>query len=349
LSQSLILAPNTVRSLAGSLVLAIALIGACAVVRLLFDDLVVTNLLINVVLVVGVGVFMGNSGISSFGAHAGFVALGAYLSGLLTVPASVKQVSLPNAPMWLQGIELPFVWAIVIALGIIAVVALVSGVVISRLPTNSAAIATLGVLIILHVLLIGSEDFTRGATTFYGVPRFTTLPVALMGAILAIVVARLYRGSAWGLQLRSAREDELAAAAFGANVYRLRLRAWILSAVLAAGAGVLIGHFITAFSPKGFYFALTFEYLVMLIIGGGSTVAGPVVGAFVVILLRELLRGPESGFEILGFEFGGLFGLTRLVLGGIMLISMFYRPQGLMGHREPDERLVEGFLSRRYR
>ena len=126
----------------------------------------------------------------------------------------------------------------------------------------------------------------------------------------SVVVGRMFRESRAGLQLRASREDDLAARSFGVNVRLRRLQAWTIAAMLAALAGVLLAHFITAFSPKQFYFALTFSYIVMLIIGGAATTSGAVVGAVIVLVIGELLRELEFGFKLGFVSIGPMFRAT---------------------------------------
>ena len=101
----------------------------------------------------------------------------------------------------------------------------------------AAVIGTLGLLLIVHGIIIGAEDFTRGSNAFRGVPRTTGMWTALAFALLAIVAARLYRESVPGVQLRASREDELAARSIGVDIMRRRLGAWVISAVICAARG----------------------------------------------------------------------------------------------------------------
>ena len=244
---------------------------------------------------------------------------------------------MPQLPGWLAQVELGFVPALGATVAAVGLAAAAIGYVIVRLGGYSAAIASLGVLVIVHAVLLGAPTITRGAQTFYGIIPLTDFPIALAVAIGAIFVSRVFRESRAGLQLRASREDELAAQAFGVNVRRRRLQAWILAAMLAALAGALLAHFITAFSPKQFYFALTFSYIVMLIIGGSATVSGAVGGAAIVLVIGELLRQVESGFPLGSISIGPFFGATQIVLALLMLVVMYFRRDGLFGLREPDE------------
>lgn len=334
------------RGLVGAGVLSAIVVAASLLGLQIFGTGVVTSMLITITAVLGLQIFFGNSGILSFG-HAGFVALGAYLSGILTMAVSTKATVLPQLPGWLADIELGFMPALAATVAAVGVAAAAIGYVIVRLGGYSAAIASLGVLVIVHAVLLGAPSITRGAQTFYGIAPLTNFPIALGAAIGAIFIGRVFRESRAGLQLRGSREDELAAQSFGVNVRLRRLQAWILAAMLAALAGALLAHFITAFSPKQFYFALTFSYIVMLIIGGAATVSGAVGGAVIVLVTSELLRVVESGVQFGSVSIGPFFGATQIVLALLMLLVMYFRRDGLFGLREPDEVFMSWLRRRR--
>ncbi len=307
----------------------------------------VTLFLINVVAVIGIGVYSGNSGVISFG-NVGFMAIGAYASGLLTINPIVQKTALPHLPEWLVGWGMPFLPALLIALVVVALVAVAIGVPVARLGGSSASICTLGFLVIVHVVLVASSDFTRGSQTFFGIPRAVNIWVALPFAILAVAVARIYRDSAAGMKLRASREDEIASIAVGVDVRLHRFLAWVLGAIISGAAGVLFAHFIGAFSPKDFYFNLTFMLLAMLILGGVTTVSGAVVGAAVIMVIVELLRKLEGGVDLGPFALPTVFGLTDIGIGLAILLVMYRLQDGLLGVREIDEqvpflkRLAEG-------
>ena len=293
---------------------------------------------ISLTAVIGMGLYSGNSGILSFG-HLSFMGIAAYTSGILTLPAQMKQLTLPNLPAFLQGYAVDFVPALLLAVLVAMAVALVTGIVISRLEGSAATIATLALLIIVHGIIIGARDITRGSQSFFGVPRETGIWVAACVCIVAIVIMRLFRDSVPGLRLRAAREDAIAAGSNGVGIRGERLLAWVLSAGLVALAGVALGHFLGAFSPKKFYFVDTFALLAMLIVGGMSTMTGAIVGAVSITLVSEILRRLEGGVEMLGIQLPEVFGLTQIGIGLLILFVMFRRPEGLAGVDEWDERL----------
>jgi branched-chain amino acid transport system permease protein len=321
---------------------------AAAALTLVFGrtgERIAVQMCVNVAGVVALGVFCGNSGIVSFG-HGAFMAVGAYLSGILTMPAMMQRTALPALPDFLAGHELS-VWAAapIVALAGLAFAA-ASGVAISRLVGASATIATLGLLIITHGVAIGAREITRGSQTFFGVPRATDLTVALSAAVLFILVARAFRESRWGLTMRAARDDPAAATALGIDPRRARFIAWCASGVMATLAGALYGHMLGAFSPASFYMGLTFAYVAMLVVGGIGSVGGAVAGVVGVTLLQDAVRQAEGGFELFGVALPPVFGLTTVALGVAILLTIWLRPQGLVGRFElgpsPASRLFDG-------
>jgi branched-chain amino acid transport system permease protein len=328
--------------LASLLVFAILIVGASLVASGIgvAAERILTVFFISLIAVVGMGVYSGNSGILSFG-HLAFMGIGAYASALFTLPVRLKQATLPKLPDWLAGVELNLLAATLLALVLVAFVAIVIGLALGRLEGSAATISTLGLLIIVHGVTIGWRDVTRGAQTFFGVPRETDLWWAAIACLLALIAARLYRDSVSGLRLRAGRDNAIAAAAVGVNIQKERLLAWVLSAVLMALSGALLAHFLGAFSPKKFFFTDTFFLLSMLIVGGMSTITGAISGAVVITLMTEILRRLESGFDLGLFEVPPIFGTTQIGIGLLILLAMFRKPEGLAGLKEWEERLFK--------
>lgn len=286
-----------------------------------------TVFFITLALVLGFQVFIGNSGVMSFG-HIAFVGLAAYVSSLLTMAPADKLSLLPHLPAWLTQIQLDFWLAVPVTLAVVAVVALLIGIPFSRLSGSAASIATLGLLVITNVILIGAQDFTNGASSFFGVPAVTTIWHALGWVVVVLLIASLFRDSTTGLQLRASREDEAAAAAVGVDVPRVRLAAWVVSAVCSGGAGIFLAHYLTAFSPRQFYLVETFNVIAILIVGGSASVSGAVVGAVIMTVTFELLRRAEEALAV--------FGLTGVFVSLLILVMMPRRPEGLAGYTEAE-------------
>lgn len=324
---------------AGTLILLVS--GLALIVSIAFGNNginIATLVLLQLTSVLALAVFSGNSGIVSFG-HSAFMGIGAYVAGVLTMNASTQASVLPQLPGVLAGYQLSLGLALFACALVGILVGVLTGFPLSRLSPGTAAIGTLAFLIIIHVILIGARDYTRGSQTFYGVPRYTSVYVALAAAAAFILIARLMRDSPLGLKLQASRENEVAAASVGVDVRKVRFQGWVISIVMATLAGALYGHFLGAFSPKDFYFSLIFTLIAMLIVGGMLTVTGAVVGTILLAFIVQVLRQGETGVDLGFVSLPGIFGLPQLGMGVALLLAIWLRPQGLVGLHEIGPRL----------
>ncbi|HUG62741.1 MAG TPA: branched-chain amino acid ABC transporter permease [Methylomirabilota bacterium] len=296
-------------------------------------DRIATNLCISLILVVGLQVFMGNSGILSF-AHIGFMGVGAYTSAVLTIPAQMKGMALPDLYVAMQGIQMSPYVAIPIAGLVAAAVAAVAAYPLMRLSDAAAVITSFALLVVLHTVMTNWSNVTNGPRTLFGVPRATDLWVAAAVAVVAILAALAFKESRTGRLLRASRDDETAAAALGVHIPHLRWRAFVLAAFFAGIGGALWGHFITSFSPNAFYLRETFVILGMLVIGGANTVTGAVIGAFIVTGAFESLRAFEGVLNEMKIFSEQVVGVTEIVLALAMIAVLILRPGGLFPARE---------------
>lgn len=332
------------RTVIGTVVLTGVLAAACAAGLAEFNSAIVTIFLIDVVAAVGLGVFMGNSGILSFG-QPGFMAIGAYVSGILTMNAALRPAVLTSFPSSLSGIVLPFWAGVCVALAFVAVFAVVTGAAVVLLPRDAAAIATLGVLVIVNVVLLNATAITHGSQPLYGVALKVGWHGAFAVAVISVAIARLFRESTFGLELRASREDELAAESLGINVRRRRLQAWVLSAMLSGASGLLLGHFLGAFSPAQFYLTLTITIVAMVIVGGERTVSGTVIGAILVTAVLQVLGNMEDGSKLGPLHLPALLGLPTLGLSAVLILTVYFKREGLVGRQELELAVV-GVLRR---
>jgi branched-chain amino acid transport system permease protein len=285
---------------------------------------------INIMLVVSLNLTNGFTGDFSLG-PAAFMAIGAYTSALLALPAATKVAMHPGLPVWLQETTAPFIIA-TIAAGVLAtLVALVVGVPVLRLRGHYLAVATLGLMVIVRVVANNWQPVTRGARGINAIPAYTTIWWAYGWALVTIYVVWRLVNSPYGRAMIAIREDELPAAARGVRVFSTRMLAFAASAFFAGAAGSLWAHQITAITPSSFSFAITFNLIVMLVVGGMGSISGSVVGAVVLTILPELLRRVETALAVGG---NPLYGLSQIVIALLAAGTMIYRRQGLFGGRE---------------
>ena len=290
------------------------------------------NALVNVAIVVALYVFIGNSGVLSFG-HISFVAVGAWAAGVLSMPVEEKPAIMPNLASLLRDHTIGNVWSLALAAAVGAAFALVAGLPLMRLSGLAAGIATFGVLEITHNVLRYWEKIGPGLNTFSAVPETTGLLQASLGAGLAVVVAFAYKRSRFGRLLSATREDAAAARAVGVSVYRQRLIAFVLSGALAGFAGGLYVHLLPV-NTESVYLNLTFLTLAMLVIGGATSLWGAVVGALAVSAVDSFLAEAESGIHVFGQSLDLPAGTRIVVVGALMALVLILRPAGLTGGRE---------------
>ena len=298
------------------------------------------NLAIFMILTLALNLTSGFTGVFSLG-QIGFMALGAYGSAILTLRPAEKAAYLPNLPGWLAGVHLDqeaggvptgFLIATIVTAIAVAAVAWLVGRVLMRLSGHFVAVATLGFLVIVRVVLFNADTFTRGSRTFSNVTPYTNLWWVWAWLLLVVYVVWRIKRSAYGREMFVQRDDRLAAQAIGIRVMEPRLLAFVVGAFFSSVAGSLYAHFITSFSPTVFYFDLTFRVITMLVIGGMGSVSGSIIGATLIVGLTEALRRVEDATL--------LYGLSQIVLAVIFLVVITVRREGLLGQREvPLDRL----------
>jgi branched-chain amino acid transport system permease protein len=288
--------------------------------------------LISVSTVVAIYVFVGNSGVLSFG-HISFFAVGVWAAGVLSIPEAEKPATMPYLFGFLSSTTVGNVPSLMIAALVGGVFALLVGLPLMRLSGLAAGIATFAVLGITNNLLRYYEKIGPGLNTFSSVPESTDLVQATLGALFVIASAFGYQRSRFGRQLRATREDPAAARAVGVSIYRQRLGSFALSGFLAGLAGGLYIHFIPI-NVDEVYLDLTFITLAMLVIGGTTSLWGAVVGALFVSGLDSVLAEMEDGMTLLGVTVDLPSGSRIIVVSAVMALVLILKPRGLTGGRE---------------
>jgi branched-chain amino acid transport system permease protein len=291
----------------------------------LSGQLDVTTGLVQMCIVIGIYSFIGVTGVFSFG-HVAFVAVGAYIAGVLAVPLAQKELLYQDLPGFFGSTQLDPLLAILAGGVAAAGVGLLLAPAYGRLAGLSAALATFALLVIVRVVIRNWDELTRGTQGLLGVPQETTLWGAAVWAIACLVIVFLFQTSRVGLQLRAAREDDVAASAMGVRVGLLRGIALVLSAFIVGLAGGVYGQLLGSFNPDVFYLDLTFLTLAMLVVGGVNSLSGAVIGTLVLTFLSQLLRDIETSLD--------RPGLTEVCFALILIAILILRPGGITGGRE---------------
>jgi len=288
---------------------------------------------INIILAASLSLCNGFTGIFSMG-HAGFMAIGAYASVLLTIPAAKKAVLLKNLPEFLQRLEIPFLPALLAGGLLAAAVALLIGFPVLRFKGHYLSVATLGLIVIIRSVLQNNPDITNGARGITSIPSLSSTLNIYGLMILTMFILHRILHSAYGRGMVAIRGDMVAAQSLGVGLTRHRMMAFCVSAFMAAVAGGLWAHLIKVISPSFFYYDKTFIIVETSIIGGMYSLSGAVVGALIMTFVPEYLSSLEGGITILGLKIPPIYGAAQLILSALMIVIIIFRRQGLMGYSD---------------
>lgn len=282
---------------------------------------------LNMMLAASLALTNGYTGLFSLG-HPGFMAVGGYIAALLTYPVSRKAFMVPDLPPILAVQQWDLLPALLAGgLGAAATAVLV-GFPVLRLRGHYLAVATLGFIIIVRVLLNNSDGYTRGALGLSGMPRLTGPWWVFAWTALTVFVCWRVKHSSLGRAMQAVRENELAAQCAGISPTRVRMIAFVLGAFFAGIAGGLWGHLVTAITPNSFSILLAFNLVVMVVVGGAGSLTGAVVAAIAISVLSEALRPLEEDLEA--------YGLSQMLIALMLILVLVFRQKGLFGSREPS-------------
>jgi branched-chain amino acid transport system permease protein len=285
------------------------------------------------IICLGLNVQWGQTGLFNVGV-AGFVAVGAYVSALLTTP---------DAPGRLGGFDLPMPVGWIGGALATALVTLLVGALTIRLRADYLAIATFGVAVAVQLCVLNLEPVTGGPFGIGFIPRpfgdmagdplmFGLLNLAVLAAVvvaLYLALERLLR-SPWGRVLRAIREDEAAALALGKSAVRFRLQAFTIGGAIMGLAGATQAHFIGFIAPDNYSPTLTFQVWAMLIVGGSGNNRGAILGAIVVWGIWAISASAVSA--VFPPDQQARAAALQIVMIGVALCAiLLLRPRGILG------------------
>jgi branched-chain amino acid transport system permease protein len=288
---------------------------------------------------VSMNLLNGFTGLFSLG-QAGFMAIGAYTYAVLTIPVDKKAnvYYLYGITDSLANVELPL-WLGLIAGGLLAaLLAAIVGAPVLRLKSDYFAIATLGFSEIVRIV-VGSSPFNRitngslGLNSIPGNPSYYT-PFIVAAICIAVIVLLLT--SSYGRAFKAIREDEIAAEAMGIRLATHKQMAFIISSFFTGISGALLAMYLGAITSTTFPIMLTYNILLIIVIGGMGSVTGSILAAFLVTAAKEWwLRFLDQTMTIGDFHVPLLRTGFRMVVFSVilMLVVLFWR-KGIMGQKE---------------
>lgn len=288
----------------------------------------------------------GFTGLFSLG-QAGFMAIGAYTFAVFTIPVDKKAgvYYLYGVADSLSGVAIPS-WAGLIVGGIIAaLLAALIGAPVLRLKSDYFAIATLGFAEIVRILVASSpfNRITNGSLGLKAIPKFESIGgvvpayfVPFIVVTICIVVMLLLIKSSYGRAFKAIREDEIAAEAMGINLAKHKQMAFIISSFFAGISGALLAQFLGAVQSTTFPLMMTYNILLIVVIGGIGSITGSIISAFLVTAAKEWwLRFLDVEMFIGDFQVPLLrTGFRMVVFSVILMIVVLFWRKGIMGQKE---------------
>ena len=303
-----------------------------------FDSYVIRILnlcAIYIILGVSLNLINGFTGQFSLG-HAGFMAIGAYTSALLYMSPELKEVNFFITPLIMpfRIIQMPFFLALIFSGLFSALIGFLIGIPCLRLKGDYLAIVTFGFSEIIRVIFNNLQNVTNGPIGLKGLPTYTNLWWSFGIAVLTVLVVKNLINSSYGRALKSIRENETAAEAMGVNLFFHKSLAFTIGAFFAGLGGALLGSFVMTIDPNTFSFLLTFQLIVIVIVGGLGSVTGTIISAIIITVLMEILRSVEAPMNIFGLHVPGIPGMRMLVFAILLMTVVLFFKKGLMGKKE---------------
>lgn len=289
------------------------ILAACLIIYALIQGLTMADIIgaywqlniiiigINIILASSLNLINGFTGQFSIG-HAGFMAVGAYVSAIITVK-----------------FHLPFILAILVGAAGAGLLGFVIGLPTLRLSGDYLAIATLGLGEIIRITIL-NIPYVGGASGFMGIPRYTNFTWVFFMMIFTLFFIKNFVNSTHGRACISVRENEIAAEAMGIDTTKYKVLAFTIGAAFAGVAGALFSHCFYIAHPNTFNFMKSFDILTMVVLGGLGSISGSITGAIMLTFISAALADyPE----------------WRMIIYALsLIILMLYRPQGIFGNKE---------------
>ena len=345
--------PEKRRNTILSLLLIAAILGACAFLdankySYNYAISIIERSMIYAVVAVSMNLVNGFTGLFSLG-QAGFMALGAYVTAILTIPvdqrASVYYIS--GIHPAIANLHAPILVALILGGLVAAAFAALIGIPVLRLKSDYLAIATLGFAEIIRALISAPQldTITNGSYGLKSIPGFSSLFQVLALTVACIGLMVLLINSSFGRMFKAVREDEIAAEAMGINLFKTKELSFVISSFFAGVSGGMLAMFMRSIDSKTFQVSLTYDILLIVVIGGIGSVTGSVLGAFLVTAGRELLRFFDEPLYIGSISIP-LFrpGFRMVIFSILLMVVVLFYSRGLMGTSEFSWNGIIGFF-----
>ncbi len=328
------------------IIINVALIGGLLLILFILERfLPATSMLFTVLkkgaiyalVAVSMNLLNGFTGLFSLG-QAGFMLVGAYTYGVLTIPVAERA----NVYMYFDGGLIQFalhpIIAIILAGALAGVFAYLIGLPVLRLKSDYLAIATLGFAEIIRAIFQWDKlgPITNGSNLLRSYPSYKSVLFYFVASGICIALIVMMINSTYGRAFKAIRDDEVAAEAMGINLAHHKRIAFVVSSFFAGVSGALLAMYQTSVQAAMFKSAMTYEILLIVVIGGIGSITGSCISAFLFIILSEwLLRFLDTDTYIGSFHVPLLrSGFRKVVFAVIIMIIVLFFRQGIMGTKE---------------
>jgi branched-chain amino acid transport system permease protein len=273
----------------------------------------------------------GFTGLFSLG-HAGFMAIGAYTVAILTMPPAMKEMNFFMKPIlpFLANVEWSFLPALLMAGVVSGFIGFLIGAPVLRLTDDYLAIATLGFAEIIRVIFTNIQSVTNGALGLTGIPRNTNVFWSWGIALLTILFMEFLMKGSYGKAFKAIREDEIAARSMGVNLFKHKVMSFTFGSFLAGIGGGLLAALLGTIDPNMFRIVLTFNILLIVVLGGLGSIKGSIISAIVVTVMMEALRFLDESINIGSLHIEGIPGMRMVIFSIILMVVVVVRKEGLL-------------------
>ena len=327
------------RNLLLSIIAVIVLFGVANFVQLEMDAYIrrIVNLCM-IYAIIGLSMNITNGFVGQFAlGQAGFMAVGAYVVGIFTVPVAMRPGVFYATPMnpAIINIYMPLGVALIVGGLLAALIAFVIGTPVLRLRGDYLAIATLGFSEIIRIVITNASSITNGALGIKNIPPLNDVRIIFLATLITFILITLLINSSYGRAFKAIREDEIAAEAMGIDLFYHKNLAFMISAFFAGIGGGLYGALLGTVDPKNFLFTLTYNFLLIIVLGGMGSITGSMLGAVIVTAGLEYLRVFDEPLELFGMAIPLFRPGFRMVMFSVLLMFcvLFWR-KGIMGTEE---------------
>ncbi len=301
---------------------------------------------------VSMNLLNGFTGLFSLG-QAGFMLIGAYIYAIFTIPTEARNAVYQYFDGGVVQFALPVFIALILA-GIVAgFFAFLIGLPVLRLKSDYLAIATLGFAEIIRAFFQWDAlgPITNGSNLLRKFPTFDSVlfPIIVSGLCIAVIV--LLINSSYGRAFKAIRDDEIAAESMGINLFKHKEMAFVISSGFAGISGALLAMYQTTVQASAFKAAMTYEILLIVVIGGIGSITGSCLASFLFVACSEWwLRFLDNETFIGAWQVPLLrSGFRKVVFSIIIMIMVLFYNRGIMGNREFSIDRVTGLLKRKSR